>query len=230
MSSDDKNELVWYLSYGSNLLKSRFMCYITGGRPQGSNKDYRGCVCDKTPPKDSRPDEIGFSLYFAHRPDTSNASNTSWNGGLAFIRQNASPEEYSTMARRYLITKEQLEGVVAQENGKCDGDAEYSFGLRRLLENRQLSIGHRLYNYLIVIGDDNGVPIITLTTSHDLILRKPSLEYVTIIALGLRETYGMSPEEACSYLYKKDGIEGLFEQSDLLSIIRKAFEDATSNA
>lgn len=230
MSDDYKNALVWYLSYGSNLMQARFMCYITGGRPQGSQKNYNGCLSDKTPPKGSLPDEIDFSLYFARRPDTAASLNTTWEGGIAFIRQNELTAGDSTIARRYLITKGQLEGVIAQENGKCDGDTEYSFELRRLLNSGHLSIGRRLYNHLILVGYDDDVPIITLTTSDGLVLRKPSPEYTTIIALGLRETCGMSSDDVCSYLYEKDGILGLYEKRDLLNIIRRAFEEPTADA
>lgn len=222
MASNQNTELVWYLSYGSNLLKERFMCYIEGGRPKGSDKVYKGCL-DKAPPQDSRSDEISYPLYFAHWSDN-------WHGGIAFIRRRESDEEGHTVARRYLITKGQLEGVVAQENSKCDGDTSYAFDLQRLLDKGTLSVGNRLYDYLMLLGYDEDAPIVTLTTSRELSMEKPSPAYATIIALGLRETCGMSPDEACSYLYKKDGIEGLFEKSDLLSIIQKAFEETAANA
>jgi len=193
------------------------MCYVEGGRPKGSNKDYRGCR-DKTPPQDSRSDRISYPLYFAHWSDT-------WNGGIAFIKRRKSDDEGMTFARRYLITKSQLEGVVAQENSSCDGDALYAFDLQHLLDRGTLSVGDRLYDYLMVLGHDQGAPVVTLTTSRELGSEKPSAEYVTTIALGLRETHGMSPEEASSYLLERDGIEGLFEKPDLLSIVRTAFEE-----
>lgn len=220
MSDNQKSEPVWYLSYGSNLQEERFMCYIQGGHPVGSDKDYKGCA-NKIRPKTWLPDEIRYPLYFAYPSST-------WNGGIAFIRTTESREETPTIARRYLITKGQLEGVAAQENSKCDGDTDYAIDFESLTVNGSLTIGTRLYDYLILLGYYNGVPIITLTTSRTLALLKPSSEYVTVIARGLRETHGMSPEDVCSYLYEKDGIKGRYERTLLLAIIRKAFEETAA--
>ena len=47
----EKNNLVWYACYGSNLLKKRFLCYIQGGKIEGCKKSYFGCD-DKSPPID----------------------------------------------------------------------------------------------------------------------------------------------------------------------------------
>ena len=221
MNSHRNDELVWYLSYGSNLQEERFMCYIQGGHPEGSEKDYKGCI-DKARPKKWLPDEIRYPLYFAY-------PSSNWNGGIAFIRTTELKEEAPTVARRYLITKGQLEGVAAQENSKCDGDTDYAIDFESLTVNGSLTIGTRLYDYLVLLGYDNGVPIITLTTSRMLALLKPSPEYVTVIARGLRETRGLLAEEACSYLFKKDGIKGNYEKSALLDIIQEAFEQTVEN-
>ena len=39
---ENDEELVWYLSYGSNLLEERFLCYIEGGTPPGSKSFHSG--------------------------------------------------------------------------------------------------------------------------------------------------------------------------------------------
>ena len=39
-------ELVWYVSYGSNLSKTRFMAYLEGGRVAGNDVVYEGCFGD----------------------------------------------------------------------------------------------------------------------------------------------------------------------------------------
>ena len=31
---------VWYASYGSNLARDRFLCYLEGGRPKGATRTY----------------------------------------------------------------------------------------------------------------------------------------------------------------------------------------------
>ena len=58
----DKN-LVWYIGYGSNLSKERFLCYITGGQPIGNAKSYEGCR-DKTLPISDKSIIINNDLYF----------------------------------------------------------------------------------------------------------------------------------------------------------------------
>ena len=39
---ENDEELVWYLSYGSNLLEERFLCYIEEGTPPGSKSFHSG--------------------------------------------------------------------------------------------------------------------------------------------------------------------------------------------
>lgn len=70
--------LVWYVSYGSNLMEERFHCYIKGGIPAGSNEAEKGCR-DHTLPVHNKGCELPYPLYFAK--DTSK-----WGtGGVAFI-------------------------------------------------------------------------------------------------------------------------------------------------
>jgi hypothetical protein len=65
----DSPKRVWYASYGSNLQRERFMCYIEGGTPEGSAKRNEGCR-DKSEPTESRPISLNFELYFAGRSGT----------------------------------------------------------------------------------------------------------------------------------------------------------------
>ena len=52
---------VWYASYGSNINKDRFLCYIKGGQPMGSTKIERGCK-DQTLPIDEQAFIIPISF------------------------------------------------------------------------------------------------------------------------------------------------------------------------
>src|SRR5215510_7278889 len=90
--SDD--HLVWYATYGSNLLRTRFDYYIQGGRPKGALRDYSGCR-DRTAPRDARRAVLPYTLYFAQRSD-------SWDGAIAFIRRTVS--DTRTYGRMYLVT------------------------------------------------------------------------------------------------------------------------------
>src|SRR6266478_8214404 len=85
---------VWYASYGSNLSTARFMCYIVGGRPPGSETVNPGCR-DKTAPKDNQSLPLDWELYFA-------SYSTWWRGAAAFIRR--STRATTTLGRMYLIT------------------------------------------------------------------------------------------------------------------------------
>lgn len=69
---------VWYASYGSNLNRDRFLCYIKGGKPKGSEKAEIGCE-DKALPIKEATYIMHYPLYFAK-------SAVRWqNQGVAFI-------------------------------------------------------------------------------------------------------------------------------------------------
>ncbi len=99
-------DLVWYVSYGSNLLRQRFLCYIEGGLPEGSSHTNPGCS-DRTPPRDDRLVMIPHPLVFAEH-------STAWGGAVAFVQHRT--DGPPTYARAWLITWEQFEGVLSQEN------------------------------------------------------------------------------------------------------------------
>src|SRR3990170_1609889 len=102
--------LVWYASYGSNLLyEDGFLGYIEGKVRRGCREPEKGCK-DKTPPRTDKTIDIPFPLYFAERSSKWN------NGGVAFISLSRD-ENNPTVGRMYLITEEQFIDVVKQENG-----------------------------------------------------------------------------------------------------------------
>jgi len=57
-------EYVWYVGYGSNLNKQRFLCYILGGTPKYGCKPNEGCI-NKTLPPEVRSDL--YSISWTHR-------------------------------------------------------------------------------------------------------------------------------------------------------------------
>jgi len=100
-----KCKQVWYVAYGSNLCKKRFMVYIDGGSCPENGKEYEGCA-NKTPPLDDKPVLIPHELYFG-------GSSTSWEKkGTAFIDAN---KFGITLSRAYLITEEQFLDIQKQE-------------------------------------------------------------------------------------------------------------------
>jgi hypothetical protein len=190
---------VWYASYGSNLKAERFLCYIVGGRPEGSVRANPGCR-DSTPPLDRLPRLLKFELYFADFSKT-------WQGGAAFIRSNEIAE---TLGRMYLITEDQFNDVVLQENSRPVD------GTRILPPSEQLSCREETllpvtgkYGRLLLLGDEGGSPIFTFTNRDNLKPCAPSEAYVKIIAAGIKETYPLlTSEQICDYLLRADGIRG----------------------
>lgn len=207
-ASDD--HLVWYAGYGSNLLRKRFDYYITGGKPEGSTKEYSGCR-DKTAPRDDRQIALNHELYFA---DHSN----SWNGAVAFIKSGAA--NANTYARMYLISYGQFNDVVRQENGRDVPGGNIVPPYDDLAANDQWLIpGIRLYGRLVKTGTHADRPILTFTaTRDDFAIGAPSEAYVKMIVSGLEETYPcLRKSEILEYLGQVDGIRATPIQGDLLA-------------
>jgi hypothetical protein len=207
---------VWYASYGSNLsYRNRFLCYIAGGRPAGAKKWNPGCR-DKTPPSDIRPIPLNCELYFAAYSD-------SWGGAPAFIRPGS--RRSLTHGRAYLITDEQFNDVVIQENGGEPDGTRFVPPFEQLsrMETFKLS-SDPLYGLLWRIGREGGSPVITFTTArNNLAIGAPSEAYIKIIAAGLKETYPkMTAAEIAEYLHRAEGVRDRVPEKLLRDWVRAA--------
>jgi hypothetical protein len=202
------NRLVWYAGYGSNLLRKRFDCYIKGGNPQGSQKNYPGCR-DKSDPRGDQQVQLPYVLYFG-------AHSESWNAAVAFIRSAAS--EANTYARMYLITYGQFNDVVRQENGKKVPGNTIVPPYEDLARGVFWIIDGGIYSRLMKIGTQNGHPVLTFTaTRDDFAIGVPSEAYIKMIVSGLEETYPcMRKSEILDYLGMAEGIRGAI-QGDVLT-------------
>jgi hypothetical protein len=205
------SKLVWYASYGSNLKRERFFCYIKGGTPQGStrSKPYVGCR-DKTDPIDSRSISLKFELYFAGQSPT-------WgNSGIAFIRDLENTEQIPALGRMYLITDEQFNDVVMQENSKSGASSRLVPDFQQLVSQKQMPLGNNLwYGKLLNVGSEGGYPILTFTTNRSDLKQPtaPSEQYIKVIASGIKETYPhMSDDDVAAYLLRADGLRGQVDQ------------------
>lgn len=96
-----KDDYIWYVSYGSNLLEERFLHYIKGGVCRHNGKSYPACV-DASKPLTSEPITLPYSVYFGNQSGTWN------NTGVAFLDVSKPGFSYG---RAYLITKQQFEHV-----------------------------------------------------------------------------------------------------------------------
>lgn len=59
------DEMVWYVSYGSNMLEERLKYYITGGICSFNGMSYSACN-DRTLPCESRKVEIPFDMFYSN--------------------------------------------------------------------------------------------------------------------------------------------------------------------
>lgn len=101
-----RNGYVWYVSYGSNMLKERLACYVKGGFCEHNGKTYTGCA-DKTMPERDVPVEIPYNMFF------SNYNEGSWeNSAVAFL-DTAKPGK--AIGRAFLVTEEQFRDIHRQE-------------------------------------------------------------------------------------------------------------------
>ena len=189
--------MVWYASYGSNLCAARFGCYIAGGTPPRGTRPCRGAR-DTTPPRQDRPLTIPYRLYFAGTSKT-------WGGAPSFIdivESPATPTPTPTRARAYLITWEQFEDVVAQENGRSV-TAPIDPALADLAEGGSHPLGSDRYENVLCVGRDEDAPVLTFTspwTMDRAELGAPALDYLRTMIDGLRESHNMTDEAMTAYL------------------------------
>lgn len=104
-------KMVWYVAYGSNLLRERLKYYIQGGNCPANGRNY--APCDNTDmPSESRPVTIPYSMFY------SNYDRGAWkNSAVCFLDLGRPGRAYG---RAYLVTEEQLKHIHGQE-GKGPG-------------------------------------------------------------------------------------------------------------
>jgi len=197
--------MVWYAAYGSNMLETRFLTYLHGGSFDGGAA-HRGAR-DDTPARDDTRLDFPCQLFFAHE-------SSRWdNGGVAFVDPDAASDT-KIITRAYLITSEQFEDVVAQENGWRESKPVL-FG--QLIEDGRLVHGSGWYDLALCLGRHESYPVLTFTSSTPigrLPVRAPAPAYLTTLCRGLCEL-GVTPKEITSYLEHAPGIANLVSREDL---------------
>jgi hypothetical protein len=209
---------VWYACYGSNLNYELLLCYIKGGTARGRSEPNQGCR-DPRPPVEARTISLAFELFFA-------GCFKAWgNAGLAFIRERT--EQCQTLGRMYLITDDQFNDVVMQENFvKVDG-SRFVPPIEQLARQRVSVLpGNRWYGNIVNIGTVNGIPILTFTTARTDLHpnpHRPSPEYFKVIVAGIKETYPeMTNAEIAAYFSRAEGIRQHINPVQLLDWIQAA--------
>jgi hypothetical protein len=185
---------VWYASYGSNLCRERFLCYVRGGRPDGASRDYPGAR-DDTPPSDDRPLTISGEVFFG-------AGSVTWGGGTAFYDACSLGR---TLARAYRVTSGQFADVAAQEMRREPGE---DLDLAPVMANARHEVGPGRYEALHLVGELDGEPVLTFTAPDPATLphRPPSPAYLSMLARGLGESHGLTAPEVVAYLSGRPGL------------------------
>ena len=170
---DSWKEYIWYVSYGSNMLEERFLCYIEGGCFEGSDS-YRNACEDPTKPLLKRAIDIPYDMYFGNYSG-------SWEGcGVSFLD---TTKEGHALGIAYLITREQFEHVAAEENG-----------------GRSPGYGN-WYEDIISLGEMDGFEMLTITNEELRPYNEPCEEYLNTLKRGIRENWSeMSEEDINDYL------------------------------
>jgi len=191
---------VWYASYGSNLARERFLCYLRGGRPEGAARTYPGAR-DTSGPQGDEPMLLPGEVFFGWRSPT-------WGGGIAFYDAGVGGAERGVAgrvyARAYLLTEGQFADVAAQEMHRRPGQ---DLDLSHVLERASHSYGPGRYETVHLVGELHGEPVLTFSASDPAGLehRPPTAAYLAMMVRGLQEAHGLSVEEAARYLAARPG-------------------------
>ncbi|CAL5441878.1 unnamed protein product [Camellia sinensis] len=199
---------VWYASYGSNMWKSRFLCYIEGGQVEGMKNPCSGSL-DKRPPKEIIWKTVPHRLFFGR-----DHTKTWGPGGVAFLDPESNSQDKAYMCI-YRITLEQFNDVLLQENVPGYDMSSPLFDLTDLdsvMKNQYFPVealeGGWYYN-VVHMGNENGIPILTMTCTISAVekfksgkfpLSAPAKGYVNILVRGLEEGKQLSEEEAMVYI------------------------------
>lgn len=187
---------VWYVAYGSNLDRDRFERYLSGGRAPGTRRGVPGAR-DRRPPAQERAVIVPGGLCFGWTSPT-------WGGGVAFLDAHAYTTAYG---RAYLLTEQQFADVAAQEMHQVPGA---DLDLSQVLEHRRHTFGSGRYETLHLLGELEGLPMLTFTVDDPDALERnqPTEAYLRAVVRGLRETHGLGAEQVAEHLAGRPGIGG----------------------
>ncbi|KAL4360830.1 hypothetical protein GQ457_04G015860 [Hibiscus cannabinus] len=199
---------IWYASFGSNMWKSRFLCYIEGGQVIGMKKPCSGSM-DRNPPKEIRWKTFPHRLFFGR-----DFTQTWGPGGVAFVDPRSNNEDRVYMCL-YKITLEQFNDVLLQENVPDHDMNSPLFDLNALdsIQNDGSLIVEAVkrgwYHNVVYLGKEDDIPVLTMTCSlsafesmksGEIPLHAPSKDYAGTLVRGLVQGKQLSEEEAMTYI------------------------------
>ncbi|KAG5536467.1 hypothetical protein RHGRI_024033 [Rhododendron griersonianum] len=198
---------VWYATFGSNMCKSRFLCYIQGGQVEGMRKACAGSL-DKSPPKEILWKTVPHRLFFGR-----DQTKTWGPGGVAFLHPESNSQNRAYMCL-YRITLEQFNDVLLQENVSRFDLSSPVFDLTDLdsimEKGKPVEVLERgWYRNVVHLGNESGIPILTMTCTLSDVesfksglhpLCAPAKEYADTLVRGLVGGNQFSEEEAMAYI------------------------------
>jgi hypothetical protein len=203
----EQPEMVWYVSYGSNMCTNRLNCYLAGGRPAGALCTYSGSR-DRRPPRRVTGYELAGGVYFATESAT-------WGGGRAFYDPDL-PGPAAACA--YLITVDQFADIVAQEMYRAPAE---DVDLGPMLATGRVELGPGRYETLLHVGDLDGQPLLTFTApwrAVDVPWAAPSAPYLRMLARGLQEAHGWNVHQVGGYLAHLPGARGHWTPAEIAAL------------
>lgn len=152
--------MIWYVSYGSNLLAERFRTYLTGSAADGEF-GFHPPAPSPAPPADDRWLWIDHALYFA-------GVSQRWTGSAAFVSTERG--DVRSVAHGYLVEYDQFAHLLAVENVVDDIDVveptEIEVGTVGLLDiDRRGRAFRGKYDAVLRLPDIDGIPAVTVTSS-----------------------------------------------------------------
>lgn len=164
---------VWYVAYGSNLCAARLACYLQGGRPVGGRLTTLGAR-DGRAPRGDRPLQLTHPLLFGGPSHT-------WRGGPAYLDTR---RPGGAVGRAWRVTRQQLEDVVAQENGLAPGAVTISDAV--MADGGVVLPGSR-YGRIVPVASPDELPAVTFTFITPPEPRAPDPAYVALLRAGMAE-------------------------------------------
>jgi hypothetical protein len=197
-------ELVLYVSYGSNMHADRLTTYLAGGIPPGGQRTYPGAR-DPRPPRRDVTVWLPGGIYFAtHSPV--------WDGGRAFYDPTLPGH---AAARGWLISSQQFSDISAKEMYRQPG---VDLDLTKVLATGRDQVGEGRYETLLHPADLDGYPMLTFTApwrAADVPSTAPSLTYLRMLAGGLIAAHGWDTYQAATYLAGLSGASEVWHPNDL---------------
>ncbi|WP_327236006.1 histone deacetylase [Streptomyces sp. NBC_01317] len=199
---------VWYLSYGSNVDLGRLAYYLTGGRPPGAARAYRGCR-DPRPPERSVPVEVAGAVYFATESPV-------WGGGRAFYDPDAPGR---VLGRAHLVTAGQFSDIAAQE---MYGEPGTDLDLAGVVSGGRVVRGEGRYETLVCPGALDGAPVVTFTAHWgvgDVEPNAPSAAYLAFLGRGLLAAGAWDVETVVAYVAACSGVSGRWTEREIRGLV-----------